>query len=431
MNILITMVFIIGYLAIASEHFIKINKTAMALLTGVLCWTIYILFQTGNHLISESLVEHLGDISGILFFLIGALTIVELIDSHDGFNIITSRIATTNKRNLLWIISLLGFVLSAILDNLTTTIVLVTLLRKLISEKKERLLYICMIIIAANSGGAWSPIGDVTTTMLWIGNQITSSNIIIRLFIPSLFSLIIPLIVVTFTLKGEVTNQLSVSNPEKKSVNNIEKNIIFFSGIGVLIFVPIFKTITHLPPFMGMLFGLGILWLITEHIHKNKDAEQRQQFSVSSALQRMDMPSILFFLGILLAVASLQSVGQLDRLATVMNDKIGNINIIATVLGLISAIVDNVPVVAGAMAMYPLSEFPTDHRFWELLAYCAGTGGSILVIGSAAGVAAMGLEKIEFFWYLRKISWLALIGYFAGIAVYLFEEIIIFSPNNL
>jgi Na+/H+ antiporter NhaD/arsenite permease-like protein len=422
MNLIIVLLFILGYVFIASEHFIKISKTAIALLTGVLCWTVFILFQENTHAISESLVKHLGDISGILFFLIGAMTIVELIDSHNGFEFITTRITTKNKRTLLWIISFLAFFLSAVLDNLTTTIVLVTLLRKLVPDKKERLLFISIVVIAANSGGSWSPIGDVTTTMLWIGNQITTTNIITRLFLPSFFSLLIPLIIVSFTIKGNVISGAQTLKEGKKEVKQKEKVVIFFSGIGVLLFVPVFKTITHLPPFMGMLFGLGILWLITEMMHKNKEAEQRQSLSVTKALERMDMPSVLFFLGILLSISALQSTGQLGQLAAILNQKIGNTNAIATSLGLLSSVVDNVPIVAAGMAMYPLSQFPTDHSFWEILAYCAGTGGSVLIIGSAAGIAAMGLEKIEFFWYLRRISWLALIGYFAGIVVYIAEE---------
>jgi Na+/H+ antiporter NhaD/arsenite permease-like protein len=430
MSFIIVSIFIIGYVFIASEYFIKINKTATALLTGVLCWTVYILFQTDANAISEGLIEHLGDISGILFFLIGAMTIVELIDSHDGFEVITIQITTTNKRKLLWIISFLAFFLSAVLDNLTTTIVLVTLLRKLVPDKKDRLLFISMVVIAANSGGAWSPIGDVTTTMLWIGNQVTTVNIISRLFVPSLFSLLIPLIIVTFTIKGNVASQFIALNDEEKeikrrAINKREKMIVFFSGIGVLLLVPVFKTVTHLPPFMGMLFGLGLLWLITELMHKGKEAGERHQLSVTKALQRMDMPSVLFFLGILLAISSLQSTGQLEKLAAIMNQKIGNTNIIAAILGLFSAVVDNVPIVAASIGMYPLSQFPTDHSFWEILAYCAGTGGSVLIIGSAAGVAAMGLEKVEFFWYLRRISGLALIGYFAGIGIYLAEEIML------
>jgi Na+/H+ antiporter NhaD/arsenite permease-like protein len=424
MNIIILLIFIVGYIFIATEHIIRISKTATALLTGALCWTMYVSFQTNSVVTSESLIGHLGEISSILFFLIGAMTIVELIDSHDGFEVITNRIKTTSKKTLLWIICFFAFFLSAVLDNLTTTIVFVTLLRKLVPERRERLIFISMVIIAANSGGSWSPIGDVTTTMLWIGNQITTANIIFRLFIPGLVSMLIPLLIVSFTMKGKVTSKGLISNdqPTKRTINKREKSIVFFSGLGVLLFVPAFKAITHLPPFMGMLFGLGILWVITEMMHKHKEPEHRQSLSVTSALQRMDMPSVLFFLGILLAISALQSTGQLDHLAGIMNREIGNFNVIAITLGLLSAIVDNVPMVAASMGMYPLSQFPTDHAFWEILAYCAGTGGSILVIGSAAGVAAMGLEKIEFFWYLRRISWLALIGYLAGILVYLAEE---------
>jgi len=424
MNIIILLVFIVGYIFIASEHIIRINKTATALLTGALCWTIYILSQTNSDAISVSLIGQLGEISSILFFLIGAMTIVELIDSHDGFEVITNRIKTKNKRTLLWIISIFAFFLSAVLDNLTTTIVFVTLLRKLVPERRERLIFISMVIIAANSGGSWSPVGDVTTTMLWIGNQITTTNIMLRLFIPGLVSLLVPLSILSFTMKGKVTLKDVVSNEQstKRAINKKEQNIVFFSGLGVLLFVPVFKAITHLPTFMGMLFGLGILWLITEMMHKRKDPEHRQSLSVTSALQRMDMPSVLFFLGILLAISALQFTGQLAHLAGIMNREIGNFNAIAINLGLLSAIVDNVPMVAASIAMYPLSHFPTDHAFWEILAYCVGTGGSILVIGSAAGIAAMGLEKIEFFWYLRRISWLALIGYFSGILIYLAEE---------
>jgi len=281
-----------------------------------------------------------------------------------------------------------------------------------------------MVIIAANAGGAWSPIGDVTTTMLWIGNQITTTNIIFRLFIPSLFSLLIPLVIVTINMKGNINSRFIAAPDAKTPVNVTERTTIFYAGLGVLLFVPVFKAITHLPPFMGMLFGLGVLWLVTEIMHKNKDAGQKHHFSVTSALQRMDMPSVLFFLGILLAVASLQAIGQLGHLAAMMNQRIENTNAIATCLGLLSAIVDNVPIVAATISMYPLSHFPTDHSFWEIIAYCAGTGGSILIIGSASGVAAMGLEKIEFFWYLRKFSWIALLGYFAGIGVYLAEEVL-------
>lgn len=417
---IIAIIFILGYAAIAFEHNIKINKAASALLTGVLCWTIYIMSSsTGEemNLVSDSLMEHLSSISGILFFLIGAMTIVELIDAHDGFNVVTNLIHTTDKRKLLWIVSLFTFFLSPVLDNLTTTIVMISLLRKLISDKKDRMFFVGMIVIAANAGGAWSPIGDVTTTMLWIGGQITSANIITSLFLPSLICLIAPLIVLSFTMKGKIAH--SPSNTEKQNTTSFERKIIFFAGIGVLIFVPVFKTITHLPPFMGILFGLGAIWVLSELIHKDKVEEDKKAYSIVHALRKIDTPSILFFLGILIAIAALESTKQLAHLATLMDEKIGNQNIIVLTIGLLSAIVDNVPLVAAAMGMYDLSAFPPDHVFWEFLAYCAGTGGSILIIGSAAGVAAMGMEKIEFFWYLKKIGSLALLGYFCGALVYI------------
>lgn len=425
-SILIT-IFILGYSAIAFEHPIKINKTASALLTGVLCWTVYIMMSNDKHIISDQLTEHLGELSGILFFLMGAMTIVELIDAHDGFDIITSQITTTNKRKLIWIICIITFLLSAVLDNLTTTIVMVSLLRKLIDDKESRLLFVGMVIIAANAGGAWSPIGDVTTTMLWIGGQITANNIILKLIIPSLVSLLIPLIVLSFKLKGTITRPATVKEMTINPTSSFERNTVFLLGLGALVFVPIFKTITHLPPFMGVLFGLGLLWVVTEIIHSSKDDEDKDVLSVLHALRKIDMPSILFFLGILIAISALQSTGLLATLAQYMNDTIGNINIIVPLIGLLSAIIDNVPLVAASMGMYDLTTYPTDSYIWEFLAYCAGTGGSILIIGSAAGVAAMGMEKIDFMWYLKKIAWLAAIGYFAGALCYMAQEYIFHS----
>jgi NhaD family Na+/H+ antiporter len=415
----IIIVFIVGYLAITLEHTLKINKAATALLTGVICWTLYIISAPDAHLISEQLTTQLGEISGILFFLLGAMTIVELIDAHDGFEVITNAISTTSKRKLIWVICFLTFFLSAVLDNLTTTIVMVSILRKLISDKNDRMLFIGMVVIAANAGGAWSPIGDVTTTMLWIGGQVTTKNIILNLFVPSLVCLIVPLTIVTFMLKGNSEKPIESNDVDKPTATRIQRNIIFFSGLGILLFVPIFKTITHLPPFMGMLFGLGLLWIISEFIHKDKDESDKSTYSVLHALRKIDMPSVLFFLGILISISALQSTGQLTQLASAMDEKIGNINLIVLSIGLLSAIVDNVPLVAAAMGMYDLQTYPTDHYFWEFLAYCAGTGGSALIIGSAAGVAAMGMEKINFFWYLKQISWLALIGYLAGAMVYI------------
>ncbi len=446
---LIVIVFVLGYAAIAFEHTIKINKAATALLTGVLCWTIYILnaeslvidqvgFETfgkvvkdslGNlqfirdftplHYVSHQLLEHLGDVSGILFFLLGAMTIVELIDAHDGFNVITNRIKTTDKRKLLWIISVLTFFMSAVLDNLTTSIVMVSLLRKLIKSTKGRMLYAGMVIIAANAGGAWSPIGDVTTTMLWIHNKITVLSIIERLLLPSLLCMIVPLLFLTFRIKGNFQRPDIKENTSLEPTTEFERNLVFFLGVGSLVFVPIFKTWTHLPPFMGMLFGLGVMWAVTELLHKSKNDEDKGSYSVIHALKKADISSVLFFLGILIAISALQSTGQLVKLAGVLDSTIGNQDIIVISIGLLSAIVDNVPLVAAAIGMY---DFPTDHPFWEFLAYCAGTGGSALIIGSAAGVAVMGMERIDFIWYMKKITAFALIGYFSGAGLYLLME---------
>jgi Na+/H+ antiporter NhaD/arsenite permease-like protein len=419
MEISILVIFIVGYLAIAFEHAIKINKAASAILTGVLCWSVIALFpQTSTNTIEvDSLSHHLSDISSILFFLLGAMTIVELIDAHDGFDIITNRIQTTNKRTLLWIVAFLAFFLSAVLDNLTTTIVMVTMLSKLLKDKNDRWIFVSMVVIAANAGGAWSPIGDVTTTMLWIGGQITPLNIMLRLIFPSLICLVVPLILVTFRTKGKFER---VSEPyEQSSVSSSQRNLIFWAGIGVLLFVPCFKTITHLPPYMGMLFGLGLLWILSELIHKDKDEEDKNNFSVVYALRKVDVPSVLFFLGILLAIGAIQSTGQLTQLAVYLENNIKNTNLIVLSIGLLSAVVDNVPLVAAVQSMYDLNVYPVDHYFWEFLAYCAGTGGSVLIIGSAAGVAAMGMEKIEFFWYLKRISLLAIVGYLAGALVYI------------
>ena len=417
----IPVIFLLGYLLIVFEHSIKINKAASALLTGILCWTAYTLGQPDVHLVNEKLLEHVGDIAGILFFLLGAMTIVELIDSHDGFSIITQKIKTKNKRSLLWTISLLAFFLSAVLDNLTTTIVMVALIRKLLSDKNEKLLFIGMIIIAANAGGAWSPIGDVTTTMLWIGGRISSTKLIIETFLPSLICLIVPVLLVQLKMKGTFERP-EVIESETKDISNKERSTILFIGIGCLIFVPFFKAITHLPPYMGILLGLSLMWIVTEYIHKGKEEEDRNQFSVHHALKKVDTSSILFFLGILLAVAVLQSTGFLSSFAQSLDKTIGSPNAIVILIGLLSAIIDNVPIVAAAMGMYSLEHFPIDSHFWLFLAYCAGTGGSSLIIGSAAGVAAMGMEKISFFWYLKKISLLATLGYLAGAAWFILES---------
>ena len=420
MILLISLIFILGYAAIALEHPLKINKAASALVTGVLCWTVYTLFTNDREPVIESLTEHLGEVSGILFFLLGAMVIVELIDAHDGFEIITERIRTTNKRKLVWIIGLITFFLSAALDNLTTTIVIVSLLRKIIPNQKERLLFAGLVVIAANAGGAWSPIGDVTTTMLWIGGQISAGNIILKTFFASLLCFAIPAFFVSMRMRGTLDKELAGAGT--LSTRPGERKAVFFIGIGALLFVPIFKTVTHLPPYMGILFGLGMMWIITELIHSDKDEEEKGILSVNHALRKIDSPSILFFLGILISVGALQSVGLLRNLAEWMSHSIGDIRVITLSIGLLSSVVDNVPLVAAAQGMYGMDMFPRDHYFWEFLAYCAGTGGSCLIIGSAAGVAAMGMEKIEFFWYLKKIAWLALLGYLAGAGGYLLQQ---------
>lgn len=413
---LLLITFIIGYLCIAFEHNLKLNKAASALITGVLCWTIYTFSGTDHHLVSEQLIEEMGEISGILFFLLGAMTIVELIDAHDGFDLLSDNIKSKNKRKLIWIISFIAFFLSAVLDNLTTTIVLVSMISKIIKDEKEKLYFAAMIVIAANAGGAWSPIGDVTTTMLWIGGQISATSVIKQVFLPSVISIIIPLLGIGFQLKGNIPDELVKIKNEN---DNKQKNLVLFFGMGALLFVPAFKTLTGLPPFMGMLFSLGMMWLFSEVINHRKDTMVKDVLSINNALRKIDTPSILFFLGILISVAALQSAGILPELAGKLSDAIGNQKIIVMALGILSAIIDNVPLVAATQGMYGLAEFPQDHPFWLFIAYCAGTGGSILIIGSAAGVAAMGLTKIEFFWYLRKISFWALLGYLMGAIVYI------------
>jgi Na+/H+ antiporter NhaD/arsenite permease-like protein len=446
MEFLIIIIFVVGYLAIALEHPIKINKTASALLTAVICWTIFtisgatetqltsqkyldFLHELGEkaatlsagelHLeyVVEQLGHHLNEISQILFFLMGAMTIVELVDAHHGFKFITDRIKTKNPIVLLWVVCGVAFFLSAVLDNLTTTIVMVSLIRKLIPDKEMRLFFAGMIVVSANAGGAWSPIGDVTTTMLWIGGQISAGSIMQSILIPSIVCAVVPLVYLSFTLKGT----LGEFKEEKKSTSNTVRsgNLMLALGVGALVSVPIFKTVTHLPPYMGMLLGLGVLWVVSELINPDLDESERKHYTAGLALTKIDMPSVLFFLGILLAVGSLQSMGTLANFATYLNDSLGDNRIIITLIGVLSAIVDNVPLVAASMGMYSLEAYPMDDFIWTYLAYCAGTGGSLLIIGSAAGVAAMGMEKIEFGWYLKRISLLAALGYFAGAAVYL------------
>lgn len=445
----IIFIFVVGYAAIALEHPIKINKTASALLTGVLCWTLFILASPStaviesasyktflNHLsieagdkfndltssevyrafVTNSLGEHLTEIAQILFFLMGAMTIVELIDAHHGFRFITDRITTRNPKVLLWIICWVSFFLSAVLDNLTTTIVMLSLVRKLVPEKNMRLFFAGMIVIAANAGGAWTPIGDVTTTMLWIGGQITSGNIMKSLFLPSVVCMLVPLVYLNFRMKGE----LGEAPVERESHDTVTTGrLMLLLGVGALVFVPVFKTVTHLPPYVGMLLGLGVLWVVSELINPELDEAVKKNYTAAGALARIDVPSVLFFLGILLAVGALESMQVLHHLAAWLDRSLGDQRIIVTLIGVLSAIVDNVPLVAASMGMYSIEAFPTDHMVWEYLAYCAGTGGSILIIGSAAGVAAMGIEKIDFIWYVKRISVLALLGYAGGAIVYL------------
>jgi Na+/H+ antiporter NhaD/arsenite permease-like protein len=426
---LMAIVFVIGYLAIALEHPIRINKAASAILTGAVVWTILLLGResifhgdpahAGHEGLIHHLLEHLGDIGSILFFLMGAMTIVELVDVHEGFRVITDRISATKKTQLLWIISVITFFLSAALDNLTTTIVMCALLRKLIKDKETLWIFAGMVIIAANAGGAWSPIGDVTTIMLWVKGQVTTVNIIVKLLVPSLVCLILPLLWIGRTLKGNVERPDAVIDAGHHGhgggVTSSERIMVLALGVGALLFVPVFKAITHLPPFMGVMLGLGVLWVYTEVIHMRHGVDERGHLMVTAVLRRIDLPSVLFFLGILVAVAGLQVAGHLTLLAETLDRTLGNIFYINGAIGALSAIVDNVPLVAAAQGMYPMSQFPPDHLFWELLALCAGTGGSMLIIGSAAGVAAMGIMHIDFIWYLKKMTIPAALGYIGGI----------------
>ena len=426
MEAIVIILFVVGYLAIALEHPIKINKTASALLTGVICWTIYAV-SSPDHIeeIGLHLGEHLGEIAAILFFLMGAMTIVELVDAYQGFKIITDRINTRNPKKLLWIICIVTFFLSAILDNLTTAIVMISLIRKLVPNKDMRLFFAGMIVIAANAGGAWSPIGDVTTTMLWIGGQISAGNIMLTLFHPSIVCMVVPLIYLQFTLKGELghaenNNQESAGGHGHGHGKPIKGQLtMLIMGVGGLISVPIFKTVTHLPPYLGMLLALGVLWVVSELINPDMDEAEKRPYTAAGALTRIDVPSVLFFLGILLAVGALQSMNILTSFSGWLDSTLGDQRIIITLIGILSAIVDNVPLVAASMGMYDMNVYYQDHLIWEMLAYCAGTGGSILIIGSAAGVAVMGMEKIDFIWYLKRISLLAMLGYFAGAIIYL------------
>jgi Na+/H+ antiporter NhaD/arsenite permease-like protein len=419
----LVIVFVLAYAAIAFEHPLKINKSASALVGAGLLWTIYAVNTGDVHLVGEQLSESLVSTAQIVFFLMGAMAIVEVVDAHNGFEVITSRIKTTKLSSLMWLVGFVTFFLSAILDNLTTTIVMVSLMKKLLDKREDRLFFAGIIIIAANAGGAWTPIGDVTTTMLWIGGQITAGEIMKGLLIPSLINMVVPLAVTSMWLRGKpviapVRDEQALSN---SNTTPFERNLMFFLGLGVLVAVPAFKTWTHLPPFMGVMFGLGVLWLVGDLLHRNKPDEDKEQLTLASALTGIDMPSIVFFIGILLSVATLEHSHILTSVAGWLDNTVGRQDVIVMIIGVVSAIVDNVPLVAAAMGMYSLQQYPVDSFLWEFLAYCAGTGGSILIIGSAAGVAAMGLEKIDFLWYVKKISGLALLGYFAGAIFYIVE----------
>ena len=425
-------VFVLGYMAIALEHPIKVDKAASALIIGGLSWALFAFTGINHHDLTHEIQHHIVAIAEILFFLLGAMTIVELIDAHEGFSIITDKITTNKKVALMWILSLITFFFSAALDNLTTAIVMSALLTKLIKDKEDLWMFAGMVILSANAGGAWSPIGDVTTIMLWIGGQVSAANIITSVFLPSVVCALVPLIYLSFRLKGSVTRpeKIELSEHAIDPTTPFERNLVFGMGVAGLLFVPIFKTITHLPPYVGMLLSLGILWVVTEIIHRSKNHEQKSQLSVIGVLKKVDTPTIFFFLGILLAVAALQSAGQLDIVANYLNStfngqSVEGIYIINMIIGLLSSIVDNVPLVAGAMGMYPIAEtglYAADGMFWEFLAYCAGTGGSVLIIGSAAGVAVMGILKIDFIWYVKNISLLALMGYLAGAATYILMQ---------
>lgn len=420
-------VFALGYVAIALEHPIKVDKAASALIIGALGWALFAFSGMEAHHISEELKHHLVDIAEILFFLLGAMTLVELIDVHEGFTIITDKIATRHRVKLMWILCIITFFFSAVLDNLTTSIVMAALISKLIKDKNDLWMFAGMIIISANAGGAWSPIGDITTIMLWIGGQVTAASIIKAIIIPSIVCLIVPLTYISFKMKGELA-PLSIEENKGNTfkVPSSERNLVFILGVAGLLFVPVFKTVTHLPPYLGILFSLGVLWLVTELLHAKKSSEIKSKLSVIAVIKKVDVATIFFFMGILLAVASLQSMGHLKDLALILNDTFnGNIYAINIIIGLLSSIVDNVPLVAGAMGMYEVSEvglFAVDGKFWQFLAYCAGSGGSVLIIGSAAGVAVMGILKVDFIWYVKKISILALMGYLAGAATYILMQ---------
>ena len=442
---LIVAVFVIGYFFIAIESVTKVNKAAIALLMFVGCWTIfmcdpsqYLSAAIGDKIpsvVNEAIEHHLGSTATTLFFLMGAMTIVELVDQNGGFNFVRDTLKTKSKKALLWRIAFMTFILSAILDNLTTSIVMIMILRKLVSEHKDRIIYAALVVIAANSGGAFSPIGDVTTIMLWNKGVITALGVIKEIIVPSIVSMVIPAYILSFSLKGELAlPQEQGGELTSSEFTAVQRKTVFFLGVGGLIFVPIFKSITHLPPFVGILLVLGLLWTVTElfYSHLPKSAKKStMQKRVSNMLSRIDMSTILFFLGILMAVACLETIGVLTQLGNGLNVVFeGNHYLVTGIIGVLSSIVDNVPLVAGCMGMYPVDpsigdDMSVDDIFWQLLAYCAGVGGSMLIIGSAAGVVVMGLEKITFGWYMKKVSWIAFVGYLAGIIVYWVDKSII------
>ena len=432
----IIVAFVAGYLCITLESLTKINKAAIALLMCVVCWTLLMVSPGAYypdvasdgvlHHISEVIEHHLGDAAGTLFFLMGAMTIVEIVDSNGGFTFVRDIMKTRSKRKLLWRVAIATFFLSAILDNLTTSIVMIMVLRKLVQSREERLIYAALIIISANSGGAFSPIGDVTTIMLWIKGVVTTQGILTEIFIPSLVSMLVPAFILQYSLSGKFDKEQNLVTAEISQFTKVQRNIIFWLGVGGLVFVPIFKSITHLPPFMGILLVLGVLWTVTEIFHHNTSEDDTMAKRVSDLLSRIDLSTIMFFLGILMAVAVLQEIGVLTALGTGLNEVfVGNYYVINGIIGVLSSIVDNVPLVAGCMGMYPVAEtgaMAIDGIFWQLLAYCAGVGGSMLIIGSAAGVVVMGLEKITFGWYLKRITWIAFVGYLAGIVTYWLQQ---------
>jgi len=422
MTSLLALLFVLTYLAIVLEHPLRINKSATALIGAGVLWTLYALLGPTAEVLNTELAESLTGTAQIVFFLIGAMAIVEVVDAHDGFEVLTNRITTQRLSSLVWLVGLVTFFLSSILDNLTTAIVMVSLMKRLLDKRDDRLLMAGIIVIAANAGGAWTPIGDVTTTMLWIGGQVTTLAIMQGVFLASIANLLVPLAVVAWRQGARpVVSPNRASDSGSLPTTPAERLTMLVLGLGVLVLVPVFKALTHLPPFLGILLGLGVLWMVGDLMHQHKADEDKQHLTLVSALGRIDMASIVFFVGILLAVAVLEHSHILPALAAWLDQSVGRLDLIVILIGLASAVVDNVPLVAASMGMYELAKYPTDSFLWEFMAYCAGTGGSILIIGSAAGVAAMGLERIDFMWYARKISLLALLGYLSGAAVYLVQ----------